>query len=1359
VSLSSGTSSAATIVSIANTHRSAKVLVEIGGTDGSYYEFNELNILHNGTDIDLLEYGQLTSDTVLPESSTGLGTYIPYFDGSVLKIDFKPNSTLLVDVDINTLTISIASSTSGAVGVGTEELNTAIISSGIATITASPTPSETIITEYPNNHSCAYYIVSVEDTTNQRYQMSEVIIVDDGSEASITEYGILQTHSSLGTVGAAVTTNGTQITFTPEPNIDVEVRVFQNALSLLKENISNTSINLNNAEIICGNGTYEGTERSIRRSFDLTHNQKPIFQRYFDGSDSDIVNITSDTIKIPDHYFVSGEEVIYANAGAGTTQSIGISETVVAGIGTTDKLPSSVYIVKLNESVVRLAATAEDALKSIPVTFDITSVGIGTSHTFIAKNQNAKNIIAIDNYLQSPIVGTSITTTLVKDVSIFDNRITFSGISSFFGGNLIQINNEIMKINTVGLGSTNIILVDRPWMGTGLSAHSSGDLIRVVEGSYNIVNNTIHFVDAPYGPTPIGSITNPPDDRDWTGITTYSTFQGRTFLRSGPTNTSQETYSTNYIFDSIANSFNGYEDTFALTSENQNITGFSTDNAIVLINGIFQGPQGEQADVEDYTLIESSGISSIRFAGTASSVGYDVNNSSVPVGGVIVSVGSIEGFGFQPLISAGGTAVVSTAGTIASISIGNSGSGYRIGIQTVINVGIQTESLGIPNIEFIGTASVSNGHIIGVAITNPGFGYTTTNPPIVVFDDPLSYSDIPLIYSSSSTQGSGAEAKIDIVVGQGSSVIDFTLKNTGYGYGQSEILTVSVGGNSGIPTDTSKPYSEFQVLIDRTYNDKFSGWIVGQLQILDSFENLFDGLTKIFPLKFGGNTVTIRSAKGSNIDVGATLLIFLNDVLQKPGESYLFDGGSVIEFSEPPKNGDTVKVLFYRGSGDIDVVFRDVLETVKVGDELTLNNEPGFGQGIGLQQETRVVIGINTTDSIETNPYSGPGITTDKTLLRPVKWCKQTSDKIINGRIVGKDRVQYEPLINPSSYLINPVGFGSTTVYVDNIKPFFDAQNENPILTFQNQITLTSQDSLVAASATAVVSSAGTISSIIINDGGYGYSVAPTVSIENPVGLAISYRATATSTISSGVVNSISITGPGTGYSIQNPPMVLIEPPTLLNSISDITSYSGDSGVIVGVGTTNLQLIFDLFIPTDSFLRDTNIVGSAITTSSISEGDFFVVYNSNVGSATTSVNSIGISNQIIGIGTEFLDNVYQVDSVQDVDVNIIGIGTTSIKRVYVRAGITTINFSSTDITFDSTSYDFSSVGFGTGDSGSFLGISTSNYYGNFSWGKIILSEPLVNGPFNSYTLKGVGGLTTSVFVNRTAPLKYLNYTS
>ena len=75
----------------------------------------------------------------------------------------------------------------------------------------------------------------------------------------------------------------------------------------------------------------------------------------------------------------------------------------------------------------------------------------------------------------------------------------------------------------------------------------------------------------------------------------------------------------------------------------------------------------------------------------------------------------------------------------------------------------------------------------------------------------------------------------------------------------------------------------------------------------------------------------------------ASLLVFINDILQVPGESYSFEGGSVLTFTEAPYAGDSVKVLFYKGSGDeVDIVFRNVLETVKVGDTLKLNNDPNL---------------------------------------------------------------------------------------------------------------------------------------------------------------------------------------------------------------------------------------------------------------------------------------------------------------------------------------------------------------------------------------------------------------------------------
>jgi hypothetical protein len=1360
-----------TIVDLPSYYTSVKGLVEVTGHNGEY-EFTEFNLVHNGTNVEFMEYGQLTNHSFDEYSSPGLGTFYPYISGSRLKVDFISNlglSTTGFGATVNTIQVAIANTTFS--GIGTFDLRFGQIHTNVTSIAASPTPVETFIDQYDDIYDGGYYLIQVSDLSTGENQLSELIVVDDDSTSYDSEFGNVETGGSLGIVGTAKTDNITKITFTPNPNIDVEVRVFANVLRYENDAGEDLTIDLSNSSVETDYGTYTGTQNNIRRSFDLNHKNLPIFKREFNGGSSTFVNVSSNSIVVPDHFFVTGEQVSYRVAGSGTSNAIGIASTSFPGIGVTDKLPENVYVIKLNESTIKLARTAGDALSFVPKEIEITSVGIGTSHSLTSINQNSKVIVAIDNLIQSPIVATAITSSLSKELTTTDNIAYFTGITSFFGTDLIKIDEEIMRIESVGVGDTFAIRVRRPWMGTTLAGHSTDTLITKVIGNYNIIDNTLNFAAAPYGNTPLSSTTNPPNERDWTGITTGSKFQGRSFIRSGIRGSSDEAYSKNYVFDDISSQFNGQNKQFTLTSSGSNIAGIETSNAIVLIDGIFQGPGLSY----DYNLTEFSGITSIRFTGTASSISYDPNNASIPIGGVIVSVGSIEGLGYQPLVSAGGTAIVSIAGSISSVSIGNSGSGYRP-YQTV-RVGVGTSSTGVSSIEYIGTATVSNGKIVSVAVTNSGFGYTSSNPPYVVFDSPLSYSNIPLIYSSDSVIGMGTQATIDIVVGQGSSVIDFEVRNFGYGYGQGEILTVPFGGLSGIPTTSDfSQNNEFQISVQRTVSDKFTGWTIGELQVLDNLDSLFDSESKSFQLTLAGNIVSIRSFRGSTIDVQATLLVFINDVLQVPGEGYVFNGGSILSFTEAPKPGDKSKIIFYRGSGSVDVVDRDILETVKVGDELTIGYDPSLGQPVTYQEDERTVNSIKSVDLVGTNPYFGPGNSSDSTILRPVKWCRQTEDKIIDEKEVAKDRDLYESLVYPTSYIIQNVGSGSTIIYVDTLRTLFDAYNENDInLSFQNKITLVSQDPIVSASATAIVSSGGTISSIVINDGGVGYTTIPTVNIGSPIGFGTTYRASATATISiGGSVSSISINSPGIGYTI--PPVVLIEPPTPKVEISEVHSYSGDYGILVGIGITTIsfstRVIFDLFITQDSEFRDASLVDTPIVVSGISTGDYFIVNDTTLGIANTNISSRRTDNTIVAIGTNYLDNIYQVEDFDIIQKEIIGIGTTSISRVYARVSglgtiglsgigysnvaISSVTFDSTSISFDSTLYTFDSSGSATGIAYSGT-IIDSNYLGKYAWGKIVLSGRNESNEFESYTSRGISGITTSTRVVRFSPLKYKNY--
>jgi hypothetical protein len=1298
------------IVSISSTYRAAKLLIQFEDENNNYYA-NELNIVHNDTDVTVLQYGDITNNTSL-SGLAGFGTYSSYLDSGQLKVDFIPTVGTAVTANINIVAIS----TSGFSGVSTSNMLVTDLSSYTKSITASGTPVPNVIASYTNPFTSEYLIICVEDVTNNEFELFEMVTLDNVFEENLVEYAKVNTGSiGLGTVGLTSTSSEINITYTPIAGIDVEVRAFGVSLKNFDNTVGISSIDLNNNILLSRRGNYTGTEFDKRTSFDLKHNEKLIFERIFEGNNGSVVNLSSNTILLPDHYFVTGEKVVYSyeNSNIDSTNAIGIATTTVSGVST-DKLPTELYVIKYSESLIGLAKSATDALLTNPIDLDFESLGIGTFHKITSTNQNARALIAIDNMIQAPITEVNIETELSSNI-VFDPTFTVTSITSFKSNDLIKIDDEIMLIQNIGVGATNNFKVLRAQMGSEVDSHGIGSTVKRLGGNYNIVDSTIYFASAPYGLTPIGTTTGSPDERDWIGITTSSTFQGRTFMRSGIKDSSEHTYQDNYTFDNIQSQFNGVDNEFTLTSEGNNVVGFATNQAIILNSNILQEPQGAQATTGDITLFESAGISSIRYLGESTSSLDDPNRATVPRGGTIVSVASTQGFGYQPTVSAGASVFVSVAGTITSISIGNSGSGYRSAVQPIVNVGIVTSTVGLGTVEFIGTAAVQNGHIVSIALTNYSSNLDYNNPPVVVIDAPLPYSNIPLVYSSESTVGQGTGGRVDITVGQGSSIINFELNTpAGYSYGEGEILTVAIGGTSGIPTDTSKSFREFQLTVDEIYLDTFNGWTVGELDVFDKLDDQFDGEKTKFTLKIVNEIASIITSPGSLIDLEMGLLVFINDILQIPGLSYKFNGGSVIEFTEPPKLGDSSKIIFYRGTPEVDVVFNDILETVKIGDSLQLKNNASAGQNISFLEDPRVVTGITTLDTVKTFTYSGPGIKTDENLARPIEWCKQLNDIVIDGSFITKDRVEYEPSIYPAAYLIANIGVNSTNAYFDSIRPLFDSENETTLLDYQFDVTLTDQSEIVGASVTSTVGSGGSISSITVLNGGSGYSnlTNPTISIAYP-GTDNSGRATATATVSGDEVVSISIGNTGIGYTVS--PQILVETPSIRREQVAVSSYFGDQGYIVGYAQSSSSLAtLEVYIPENSFLRDSIIAGTAITMSQLSNDDWFVVNNSN-----------------IGLSTSNFDGIYQVQKSYGIstDLSSIGVGVTMVVRLEINTSIGT-----TDNTF-----------------------RNERIYGEYSWGKVIFSNRELSEA-KEFIANSYSGLSTSPILTRTRPLRYNNYT-
>ena len=500
-----------------------------------------------------------------------------------------------------------------------------------------------------------------------------------------------------------------------------------------------------------------------------------------------------------------------------------------------------------------------------------------------------------------------------------------------------------------------------------------------------------------------------------------------------------------------------------------------------------------------------------------------------------------------------------------------------------------------------------------------------------------------------------------------------------------------------------KPIQEFELEVVETFNDYYSSWQFGELDFIDSIALMQTGSRRRFPLFFNGQLLSFEideeSALSDQIDLNAVLLIFVNGVLQTPNVSYQFEGGTTFTFTEAPMASDKVDVFFYKGEEGVDIEIVDVNETIKIGDDIQIIKHPDFLDPnvqpfTETQETTRPVKAILGSDLVETTIYTGVGIT--EFYAKPLDWTKQKSDVWIKGDLISKAREQLEPQIYPTAKIIASIG--STTgitveetdgIFVDDAEAFF--YEEAPLhLKVEDRygVSIESVDALllppanfVGAAITAIVSNKGDIESLVINEPGSGYvGAAITLSIAAPVGVGIgtternkyavtgiSTFAEASATVTGGQITGYNITNIGLGYTHSNPPQVVI-PQAYYGSekILEIKNVQGFAGIITGISTsagTNghplaLRFAFRADKPTTDlkaghyvYISNTPFtVGGAQTTAEyLPFNDGSIQPNNNRfiagigGDPTTSVDKN--DNEIIAIGSGFMDNIYKVSEI------------------------------------------------------------------------------------------------------------------
>ena len=847
---------------------------------------------------------------------------------------------------------------------------------------------------------------------------------------------------------------------------------------------------------------------------------------------------------------ISLVSVVNGGSGYASTDQISIAGTYIGGSTPADnvylsptllgtkKLPSNVFVRKIDVNNFQLCGLST----TISTPFNLVSYGSGTQ-SFSFKNPNENVIISIDNIIQSAVHQKNITIGLSTSIGIGSTAIYISsGINSISGSDILKINNEFLKVISVGIGSTNKIDVARSFMGTVAAGHTIGSAVTIHTGDFNIIDDVIYFSTPPYGPA-IAS-TDPQ-------FKVSSFFSGRAFSRAFDSSSPND---KNLILDDISTNFTGIAATqFNLKSNGNSVVGLYTDtnsstdinnNPIILINNVFQGPE------VDYS-IDTPGNNTIKFL------------TGIPNAGKIVNVAITTGFGYQPLIGAAATASVSSAGTITSITIKGGGSGYRTSPSISITSNVGSGASITANVGVGGTLS-------SLSIINGGIGYTSSSPVYVNIDLPLAYSNLGVAYTSGSS-GVGTDAKVSIQVGSGSSVIGFNLDNPGVGYKVGDILKVV--GLTTNPT-IGAGFEEFKITVTETLTDKFSGFYPGQFIYFDDFSQYFNGSRKKFTLTQtnGGNTeiVDLKKNFGSDIILQNNIFIFLNDILQVPGESYTFSGSRIV-FNEAPKINSKCSVIFYRGSSlDVETIIPP--KTIKEGDIVQIGEN--IYDNLDREQFERVVKKIVASDQLDTYNYDSIGININPDKFRPLKWTKQTEDRVILGSLVSKARPSLISTIRPTTRIIKNLSATDTSIYVNNAYPLFTdidliEEADRNVLIIENKDT-------EAGIATAVVSIANTISSIAISTGGIGYAstISPkvlistiSVEIKDPIlnWLPTSGLSTNTSLLSFTIGNPIVSVG-------QSGIVAITTNGISFNTITNI-GYGGTiSFNSVGLGSTNYYI-------------------------------------------------------------------------------------------------------------------------------------------------------------------------------------------
>jgi hypothetical protein len=219
---------------ISTSQRSYKILITISDKEDSYYQFDEISLLHNNTDVLINDYGDLNNTNFSSSHTSGIVTFSSSIESNELVLKLHPSVGVGNSLFVNAIITSIDSTntTEGSLDI----LGNDLTSNFISTSMTGGTPEEKLVFNHSTRYSATYNIILIEDKTNNKFEFIEMTTLLNNSiqESLVVEYGVLNFDGSIGEFTSEINnTNGNfELYFTPYEDISYEIKILSSIIGI-----------------------------------------------------------------------------------------------------------------------------------------------------------------------------------------------------------------------------------------------------------------------------------------------------------------------------------------------------------------------------------------------------------------------------------------------------------------------------------------------------------------------------------------------------------------------------------------------------------------------------------------------------------------------------------------------------------------------------------------------------------------------------------------------------------------------------------------------------------------------------------------------------------------------------------------------------------------------------------------------------------------------------------------------------------------------------------------------------------------------------------------------------------------------